>query len=673
MFFFRNMSIRNKFLTAIVVLFIASLAFSVTVFLAMKDISKMEERVALEGRLLNEVERIEALHLQWNVGVADMLLDSSDKEYKIITDYTACALGSWLNSASYSLALAVSPEIKNIMASIESQHALMHTSAKEIIRLKDDGDKSGAYAVFTTQTQPALKQLQDGLEAIRKSIANTQATDEAAFAQYIHDVTIKVWVFAAFIFVMMAALVLFMLKTLLAPISKISAYSEHCLSNNCAELNLPESNDELGIVARNIKKLVEHLSRELAFSQGVLAGISVPYVIVTADNIISKVNQAMLDYLGFDEPAAKAIGMTSGELTARDKNRETLTAKALRERKALSAAMEYTNLKGAHYNTIASSAPFFDYQGELLGAITIWTDMTEIVAKQQLAEEQQKRMLEVAESSNTIAEEVTSSTTAMAERIEEASRGADVQNDRVHETSTAMNEMNNTIQSVAQNASEASSIAFQAKEMAIEGAQAVEQVMLTVGTATQNAIAVKERMAELGKQTDGIGAIIRVINDIADQTNLLALNAAIEAARAGEAGRGFAVVADEVRKLAEKTMEATKEVGSVVTGIQNGASSSIKQVDITAAQIMEMTDLSQEASARLSQIVSLIEAAAEQVHSIAIAAEEQSATSSQVNKAIEEVSQISSQTSENMHSVEQAILSLSKQASALRELIAQLR
>ena len=78
MFFSRNMSIRNKFLTAIVVLFIASLAFSVTILLAMKDISKMEERAALEGRLLNEVKSIEALHLQWNIGVANMLLDSSD-------------------------------------------------------------------------------------------------------------------------------------------------------------------------------------------------------------------------------------------------------------------------------------------------------------------------------------------------------------------------------------------------------------------------------------------------------------------------------------------------------------------------------------------------------------------------------------------------------------------
>ena len=207
----------------------------------------------------------------------------------------------------------------------------------------------------------------------------------------------------------------------------------------------------------------------------------------------------------------------------------------------------------------------------------------------------------------------------------------------------------------------------------MEGAQAVEQVMQTVHAVTENADKLKERMMELDKQTEGIGTIIGVINDIADQTNLLALNAAIEAARAGEAGRGFAVVADEVRKLAEKTMEATKEVGTVISGIQNETSANVQQVDVTATQITNMAKLAQEASSRLTSIVALVEAAADQVQAIATAAEEQSATSYHVTNAVEEVSQISAQTTDNMHAAEQAIASLAKQANALRELIAQLK
>ena len=673
MSFFRNMSIKSKFLTAIAALFVVCLAFAILVLLAMKDISGMEERVALEGRLLNSIGNVEARHLQWNIGVANMLLDKSDKEYKIVTDFTTCAWASWIKSPAYAQAVAFWPSIKDLAETIEAPHALMHTSAKDIIAHRTNGELDKAYEVFTKQTQPSLQKLQAGLASVRKTIEEAQTADEAEFARYLGEFTIKVGIFAAFLVVMMVVLVLFLTKVLLAPMAKISAYSEHCLSSDAAKFNLPDSDDELGIVARNIKKLVEHLGRELAFSRGVLEGISVPYVIASPDNKITQANQAMLDYLGFDGSIQDAIGLTSGELVARDKDRDTITSKALRERKPLSAVIEYTNLKNKHYHTAVSSAPFFDTQGELLGSIAIWTDMTEIVEKQKLAEEQQAKMHQVADSSNVIAGEVTASTQDMSIRIEEASRGAEVQSDRVRETSTAMNEMNNTIQSVAQNASQASTTTVQAKEMAMEGAQAVEQVMQTVHAVTENADKLKERMMELDKQTEGIGTIIGVINDIADQTNLLALNAAIEAARAGEAGRGFAVVADEVRKLAEKTMEATKEVGTVISGIQNETSANVQQVDVTATQITNMAKLAQEASSRLTSIVALVEAAADQVQAIATAAEEQSATSYHVTNAVEEVSQISAQTTDNMHAAEQAIASLAKQANALRELIAQLK
>ena len=112
MSFFRNMSIKSKFLTAIAALFVVCLAFAVLVLLAMKDISGMEERVALEGRLLNSIGNVEARHLQWNIGVANMLLDKSDKEYKIVTDFTTCAWASWIKSPAYAQAVAFWPSIK---------------------------------------------------------------------------------------------------------------------------------------------------------------------------------------------------------------------------------------------------------------------------------------------------------------------------------------------------------------------------------------------------------------------------------------------------------------------------------------------------------------------------------------------------------------------------------
>ena len=131
-------------------------------------------------------------------------------------------------------------------------------------------------------------------------------------------------------------------------------------------------------------------------------------------------------------------------------------------------------------------------------------------------------------------------------------------------------------------------------------------------------------MGELGKQAQGIGQIITVIEDIADQTNLLALNAAIEAARAGEAGRGFAVVADEVRKLAEKTMSATREVVDFVGAIQDCAQKNVVATDSAVKLVEESTGLAGQSGEALHAIVGMVQRTADQVRAIATASEEQS-------------------------------------------------
>ncbi|GHV54337.1 hypothetical protein FACS1894206_06890 [Deltaproteobacteria bacterium] len=147
------------------------------------------------------------------------------------------------------------------------------------------------------------------------------------------------------------------------------------------------------------------------------------------------------------------------------------------------------------------------------------------------------------------------------------SHGAEMQRARVESTASAMTEMNSTVMEVARNAGQASEQSEKTKDKANDGAELVNQVVKAINLVNKISGVLQTNMQELGAQAESIGGVMNVISDIADQTNLLALNAAIEAARAGEAGRGFAVVADEVRKLAEKTMSATQEVGGSITAI----------------------------------------------------------------------------------------------------------
>ncbi|MFZ5810598.1 MAG: methyl-accepting chemotaxis protein [Thermodesulfobacteriota bacterium] len=282
-------------------------------------------------------------------------------------------------------------------------------------------------------------------------------------------------------------------------------------------------------------------------------------------------------------------------------------------------------------------------------------------------------MLQAAGQLEGVVEVVTSASEELSAQIEQSSRGAEEQARRVGETATAMEEMNATVLEVAKNASQAAETADKAKAKATEGAEVVTRMVNGIGEVQTQSAEMKDDMASLGKQAEGIGQILNVISDIADQTNLLALNAAIEAARAGEAGRGFAVVADEVRKLAEKTMTATKEVGDAIRGIQGGTRKNIENVEQSVTKIEAATGLAVQAGEALEAIVSLVDTTSDQVRSIATASEEQSAASEEINRSIEDVNRISAETSDAMRQSAQAVGEMANQAQVLKSLIERMK
>ena len=295
--------------------------------------------------------------------------------------------------------------------------------------------------------------------------------------------------------------------------------------------------------------------------------------------------------------------------------------------------------------------------------------MKKAEAAGQEAKAKAEALLNVAGRLEEVGSVVSSASTQLSAQIEQSDRGAGEAAQRLSEAATAMNEMNATVQEVAKNAGNASSASAETKQRAEAGAQVVEKAVHSIEEVHHLSLELKEDMTQLNEHAQDISRIMAVISDIADQTNLLALNAAIEAARAGEAGRGFAVVADEVRKLAEKTMASTNDVGNAIKAIQESTAKSMTGVDQAVERIGEANELASRSGQALEEIVATVEVTADQVNAIATASEEQSAASEEINQTILRVNDMGRQIAEAMGGASKAVTDLAVQAQKLTDLI----
>jgi twitching motility protein PilJ len=227
-----------------------------------------------------------------------------------------------------------------------------------------------------------------------------------------------------------------------------------------------------------------------------------------------------------------------------------------------------------------------------------------------------------------------------------------------------------TIDQVSANAAESAGVAERSVSIANNGAKVVQNTIHGMDTIREQIQETSKRIKRLGESSQEIGDIVSLINDIADQTNILALNAAIQASMAGDAGRGFAVVADEVQRLAERSATATKQIEALVKTIQNDTNEAVISMEQTTSEVVRGARLAQDAGVALEEIETVSANLAELIQNISNAARQQAASAGHISNTMNVIQEITSQTSAGTGATASAIGNLAEMAIKLRESVA---
>ena len=265
--------------------------------------------------------------------------------------------------------------------------------------------------------------------------------------------------------------------------------------------------------------------------------------------------------------------------------------------------------------------------------------------------------------------QIASASDQLLTNAEQMATGAEQVAAQAYTVATAGEEMSATSGDIAQNCQSAADSSQLASTAALSGAQVVEETISVMHSISERVKKSAKAVESLGSRSDQIGQIVGTIEDIADQTNLLALNAAIEAARAGEQGRGFAVVADEVRALAERTTKATREIGEMIKSIQQETKDAVIAMEEGVHEVTKGSDKAGSSGKALERILEQINVATTQIHQVATAAEEQTATTSEISSNMQKITEVISRTSRGAQQSAAAATQLSGHADDLGRIV----
>jgi len=557
---------------------------------------------------------------------------------------------------------------KQLIANFETvRNNVYYPSREKMLRLFDNGDRDGAIASLFGEFRTAQKQYLDAINAmidyqvelVEESGRNSAETYSSSFT------TVLIIGIVVFLFVVFLAF--YITKSIVNPVQTVADRVQQlqtvCITNlgnglnmmakgdlnakvekATKHLNMTEK-DEIGDMARSVDKMITMAQGGIDAYEEVRGKI---YMLTEEiSKLIEDSKQGLLDNRGdvnkfqgvYQELISGLNDMLNAIILPIQDGARILEVMATGDFTQRVTA----DYKGQHRMIKDSINKLGDSVGNILSEVTQAVEAT-------------------ASASNQIS---TSS--------EEMSSGAQEQSAQTIEVAGAVEEMTKTILETSSNSSQAAEFARNAGDTAKEGGKVVSD---TIEGMNRVALVVKrsaETVQALGKSSDEIGEIVQVIDDIADQTNLLALNAAIEAARAGEQGRGFAVVADEVRKLAERTTKATKEIATMIRQIQKDTEGAVKSMKEGTEEVESGKLLADKAGQSLKEIITGADQVVDKATQVAVASEEQSSAAEQISKNVEAISSVTQQSAAGIQQIARAAEDLNKLTFNLQELISRFK
>ncbi len=594
-------------------------------------------------------------------------------------------------------------ELKESVASLKLKAQNLNISAQEKTRISnliDDYVRNFEIAskcIFDVKkTNASLNKQAAEIESLIDKMF--EAKQEAASDAY----KIK---FAIMIFVFIAALLsgLYIIKLITNPIHKLTEAANKMASGELdIEVDI-NSNDEVGKLAASFNSMSQKISLQVQY----LENLPSPVVIIDKEFSIQYLNKSASQVIG--KEAAVLLGQKCYDQfkTCHCQTNECALNKAM-ENDGVFAAETVAKPNGKEMPIIYTGAPVKNKKGEIIGAMEAVADISEIKEMQNYLTRSTQKMLSAMdqfaegdltvevvpekenddlgklfkgfnksiknvrnaiEQVNGAVQAVASASTQISSSSEEMAAGASEQSSQTSEVASAVEEMTRTILETSKNTIKAADNSKNANAMAKKGVSKIDKTNSGMKKIVDSAMEAGKLIAELAQKTEQIGEITQVIDDIADQTNLLALNAAIEAARAGEQGRGFAVVADEVRKLAERTTKATKEISNMIKEVQTEAKAADSSMSEAGKSVEEGMSLTAEVADVLHEILLVNSKVSDMVNQIATAGEEQSATAEQISKNIEGISCVTDQSAAGTLQIARAAEDLNQLTNNLQLLV----